>query len=51
MPQDGQWRAMLWSRNVTDEDYFPSAHTGGNGPYVRRMGMPRTVGVTLDYNF
>jgi len=51
MPVDGQWRAMLWSRNVTDEDYFPSAHTGGNGPYVRNMGMPRTVGVTFNYNF
>ncbi len=51
MPSDGTWRAMLWSRNVTDEDYFPSAHTGGNGPYVRRMGMPRTVGLTFNYNF
>ena len=51
MPSDGKWRAMLWSRNISDEDYFPSAHTGGNGPYVRRMGMPRTVGVTFNYNF
>ena len=51
MPSDGKWRAMLWSRNVNDEDYYPSAHTGGNGPYVRRMGMPRTVGVTFNYNF
>ena len=51
MPNDGKWRAVLWSRNLTDEDYFPSAHTGGNGPYVRRMGMPRTVGLTFNYNF
>lgn len=48
---DGQWRAMLWARNLTDEDYYPSAYTGGNGPYVRSWGMPRTYGVTLSYNF
>jgi iron complex outermembrane recepter protein len=48
---DGQWRAMLWARNLTDEDYFPSAYVGGNGPFVRSYGMPRTYGVTLSYNF
>ena len=48
---DGQWRAMLWARNLTDEDYYPSAYTGGNGPYVRSYGMPRTYGVTLSYYF
>ncbi len=48
---DGTWRAMLWSRNVTDEDYFPSAYVGGNGPFVRSYGMPRTYGLTLSYNF
>lgn len=48
---DGQWRAMLWGRNLTDEDYYPSAYTGGNGPYVRSQGMPRTYGVTLSYFF
>lgn len=48
---DGKWRAMLWARNLTDEDYFPSAYTGGNGPYVRSYGMPLTYGVTLSYYF
>lgn len=47
---DGQWRALLWTRNLTDEDYYPAAYTGGNGPFVRSYGMPRTVGVTLNYN-
>ncbi|WP_241263097.1 TonB-dependent receptor [Parahaliea mediterranea] len=47
--QDGQWRALLWARNLTDEDYYPAAYTGGNGPYVRSYGMPRTYGVTLSY--
>ena len=48
---DGRWRAMLWSRNLTDEDYYPSAYNGGNGPFVRVYGMPRTYGVTLSYSF
>jgi iron complex outermembrane receptor protein len=48
---DGQWRAMLWARNLTDEDYYPSAYTGGNGPFVRSYGMPRTYGATLSYYF
>lgn len=47
--QDGQWRALLWARNLTDEDYYPAAYTGGNGPFVRSYGMPRTYGVTLSY--
>lgn len=46
----GQWRALLWARNLTDEDYYPAAYTGGNGPYVRSHGMPRTYGMTLSYN-
>jgi iron complex outermembrane receptor protein len=48
---DGKWRVLLWGRNITDESYFPAAYTGGNGPFVRVMGMPRTWGVTLDYRF
>jgi len=46
---DGSWRVMGWVRNLADEDYYPSAYGGGNGPYVRTYGMPRTVGVTLSY--
>lgn len=46
----GGWGVQLWSRNVTDEDYYPAAYTGGNGPYVRSMGLPRTFGVTFTYN-
>jgi len=48
---DGKWNAQLWARNLTDEYYYPSAFQGGNGPYVRSVGMPRTYGVTLGYNF
>ncbi|MFV0275640.1 MAG: TonB-dependent receptor [Parahaliea sp.] len=46
---DGNWRALLWVRNLTDEDYYPAAYLGGNGPYVRSYGMPRTYGITLSY--
>lgn len=49
-PTHERWRAQIWVRNLTDEFYFPSAFTG-NGPYVRMVGLPRTVGLTLDYQF
>jgi iron complex outermembrane recepter protein len=46
-----KWDLQLWARNLTDEYYYPSAFRGGNGPYVRSVGMHRTYGVTLGYNF
>lgn len=49
--QDGRWRAQLWGRNIFDEYYYPAAYTGGNGPFVRSVGMPRTYGVTVEYSF
>jgi iron complex outermembrane receptor protein len=48
---DGQWRVLLWGRNITDEYYYPAAYNGGNGPFIRVHGMPRTWGVSLDYKF
>ena len=47
---DNKWRVQVWSRNLTDEYYYPSA-SSGNGPFIRMVGMPRTLGVKLDYNF
>ena len=47
---DESWRVQVWSRNLTDEYYYPSA-SSGNGPFIRMVGMPRTVGVKLDYYF
>lgn len=44
------WRIQLWSRNLTDEYYYPAAYTGGNGPFVRSVGLPRTVGVSFAYD-
>lgn len=48
---NGQWRVLLWGRNITDEYYYPAAYNGGNGPLIRVNGMPRTWGVSLDYKF
>lgn len=48
---DGTWGLTAWSRNLFDEYYYPAAYQGGNGPFVRSVGMPRTFGVTLDGNF
>ncbi len=48
---DDKWRATLWSRNITDEYYYPAAHSGGGVQWSRVVGMPRTVGFTVDYNF
>ncbi len=48
---NGQWRVLLWGRNITDEYYYPAAYNGGNGPFIRVHGMPRTYGISLDYKF
>ncbi|PCI34256.1 MAG: TonB-dependent receptor [Alphaproteobacteria bacterium] len=48
---ESNWSVMVWSRNLFDEYYYPAAYTGGNGPFVRSVGMPRTVGITLSYDF
>ncbi|NIB40548.1 TonB-dependent receptor [Pseudomaricurvus alkylphenolicus] len=48
---EGQWRLLLWSRNLTDEYYYTGAFGGTNGGYVRSVGLPRTYGVSLEYDF
>ena len=48
---DGKWQVSVWGRNLTDEYYFPAAYTGGNGPYIRSVGMRLTYGATVIYNF
>ena len=50
-PADGKWRLVLWGRNITDEYYWPMAYLGGNGPFVRMAGMPRTYGLSVDLKF
>ncbi len=48
---DHKWRAQLYGRNITDKYYYPAAYTGGNGPFVRAVGMPITYGISVTYNF
>jgi iron complex outermembrane receptor protein len=48
---DDSWTVTLWSRNLFDKYYFPAAYQGGNGPWIRSVGMPRTVGLTGEYKF
>jgi iron complex outermembrane recepter protein len=51
--KDGEWSTFLWSRNALDEKYFEQLLPGssGAGYYVGVLGDPRTVGVTLRYEF
>jgi iron complex outermembrane recepter protein len=46
-----RWMVTLWARNLTDKYYFPAAYQGGNGPWVRSVGMARTIGITGEYKF
>jgi iron complex outermembrane recepter protein len=45
-----RWRTQLWVRNLFDEQYYVSGQNGGNFTYTRINGMPRTWGVTFEYN-
>jgi outer membrane receptor protein involved in Fe transport len=50
------WTATLWGRNLTDETYYTRGYffdnyfAGGEELYVQR-GTPRTVGLTVSYDF
>ncbi len=48
---EATWRLLLWSRNLTNEYYYNAAFGGINGGYARMVGMPRTYGISLEYNF
>jgi len=45
--------AFIWGRNLFDKDYYEQLLVaGGNaGQYAGVLGVPRTYGVTLRYNF
>ena len=47
------WTAFVWSRNLTDKNYFEQLLPGaGNyGHYAAVLGDPRTWGGTLRYDF
>ena len=47
---DGKWRTFAWGRNLTDEYYYNNVQQSTD-MLVRYAGMPRTYGLTLEYNW
>lgn len=47
---DGNWSAMFWGRNITDEYYWHST-SSSNSTATRINGMPATYGITLSKNW
>jgi iron complex outermembrane receptor protein len=51
-PQTGMLSASLWAKNLTDEDYVVYSITnGGTGSIADAWGEPRSVGVSLVYEY
>lgn len=48
---DGNWNASLWANNVTNKRYYRTLNTGDYGSAFGVLGEPRTVGMTLGYDF
>ena len=46
-----QWDISLWVRNVLDKRYFLGLSNTGSNAYAASAGQPRTVGVSLRYDF
>ena len=47
---DGDWRAALWAKNLTDEDYISHLYVIGPGG-VGVWGPPQTFGLTVSRGF
>lgn len=47
---DAGWRVSLYGRNLTDEYYWNSVASAGDGA-VRFTGEPRTIGANFSYQF
>ncbi|WP_019531570.1 TonB-dependent receptor [Dasania marina] len=49
---DDVWSAYVWVKNATDKDYFTeNLSSGSAGALSGQVGPPRTVGITLSYNW
>ncbi|MFU2817235.1 TonB-dependent receptor [Pseudomonas aeruginosa] len=48
---DGQLDTSVWLKNAFDKDYYLSAFANINGSYTASVGQPRTLGVSLRYDF
>ncbi|HGM7891180.1 TPA: TonB-dependent receptor [Pseudomonas aeruginosa] len=48
---DGQLDTSVWLKNAFDKDYYLSVFASINGSYTASVGQPRTLGVSLRYDF
>ncbi|HEP8991299.1 TPA: TonB-dependent receptor [Pseudomonas aeruginosa] len=48
---DGQLDTSVWLKNAFDKDYYLSAFASINGSYTASVGQPRTLGISLRYDF
>ncbi len=48
---EGTWNASLWANNVTDKRYYRSLNAGDYGSAFGVVGEPRTLGMTVGYDF
>ncbi|WPO97562.1 TonB-dependent receptor [Pseudomonas sp. HR96] len=48
---DGRWNASLWANNVANKRYYQAMTVGDYGSAFGVLGDPRTLGVTLGYDF
>ncbi|KAF1073002.1 MAG: Pesticin receptor [Pseudomonas citronellolis] len=48
---EGRWNASLWANNVTDKRYYRTLNTGDYGSAFGVLGDPRTLGLTVGYDF
>jgi len=48
---DGTWNASLWVNNVANKRWFRTLNTGSYASSFGVMGDPRTLGMTVGYNF
>ncbi|WP_058876610.1 TonB-dependent receptor [Pseudomonas aeruginosa] len=48
---DGQLDTSVWLKNAFDKDYYLSAFASINCSYTASVGQPRTLGVSLRYDF
>lgn len=48
---DKQWRAMIYGRNLTDEDVLSGATKAGANPIMQFYQPPREFGVELSFSF
>jgi iron complex outermembrane receptor protein len=50
-PRSGLWRAILWGKNLADEEYVLIRSDFGVGGIGEHFGAPRTFGVRVAFDF